>query len=70
MGADEWVLRGDLASGAFSVYHFKAGALLAVDSVNSSRDHLTARKLLDVGIHPSTTQVADLGFDLAGLLKV
>ena len=68
MGADQWVLRGSLASGAFSVYHFKAGALIAVDSVNSSRDHLGARKLLDAGVQPTPAQVADLDFDLAALL--
>ena len=68
MGADQWVLRGSLASGAFSVYHFKAGALIAVDSVNSSRDHLGARKLLDAGVQPTPAQVAGLDFDLAALL--
>jgi 3-phenylpropionate/trans-cinnamate dioxygenase ferredoxin reductase subunit len=68
MGSDQWVLRGSLASGAFSVYHFKAGALIAVDSVNSSRDHLGARKLLDAGVHPSAAQAADQAFDLASLV--
>ena len=50
------------------MYHFKAGALIAVDSVNSSRDHLGARKLLDAGVQPTPAQVADLDFDLAALL--
>lgn len=68
-GAGEWVVRGDMASGGgFSVYHFKAGRLVAVDSVNASRDHLQARKLLDSGAAPSAAQVADPGFDLASCL--
>jgi 3-phenylpropionate/trans-cinnamate dioxygenase ferredoxin reductase subunit len=67
-GADHQVLRGDLASGSFSVYHLAAGRLVAVDSVNASRDHLQARKLIEAGVALSETQLTDLAFDLAGLL--
>jgi 3-phenylpropionate/trans-cinnamate dioxygenase ferredoxin reductase subunit len=75
MGADQWAVRGDMGhagdagiAGSFSVYHFKGERLLAVDSVNASKDHLQARKLLDAGVSPTLVQVADLGLDLAGLL--
>jgi 3-phenylpropionate/trans-cinnamate dioxygenase ferredoxin reductase subunit len=75
MGADQWAVRGDMGAasdagiaGAFSVYHFKGDKLLAVDSVNASKDHLQARKLLDAGVSPTSAQAGDLGFDLAGLL--
>ena len=75
MGADQWVVRGDMGNtgdagiaGPFSVYHFKGDKLLAVDSVNASKDHLQARKLLDAGLSPTLQQAADTGFDLAGLL--
>jgi 3-phenylpropionate/trans-cinnamate dioxygenase ferredoxin reductase component len=68
-GASEWAVRGDMASGeGFSVFHFKRGQLVAVDSVNASRDHLLARKLLDAGAHPVPAAASDLGFDLSGLL--
>ena len=67
-GADQWAIRGDMDSGAFSVYHFKGNELLAVDSVNSAKDHLQARKLLDAGVSPTPAQAADTGFDLNGLL--
>ncbi len=67
-GAEQWAVRGDMAAGSFSVYHFKGDQLLAADSVNASKDHLQARKLLDAGVSPGVTQVADLGFDLASLL--
>ncbi|WP_114971200.1 NAD(P)/FAD-dependent oxidoreductase [Rhodoferax ferrireducens] len=67
-GADQWAVRGDLASGSFSVYHFKGRNLLAVDSVNASRDHLQARKLLDASVSPTVDQAADMEFDLGGLL--
>jgi 3-phenylpropionate/trans-cinnamate dioxygenase ferredoxin reductase subunit len=72
MGADRWAVRGDMQSGTqtagFSVYHFKAGALIAVDSVNASKDHLQARKLLDAGVALTSEQAADTGFDLASLI--
>ncbi len=67
-GADGWAVRGDMASGAFSVYHFRAGQLLAVDSVNAAKDHLQARKLLDAGVSPTPEQAADGGFDLGTLI--
>ena len=69
MGADTWAVRGDMASGSFSVYHFQGPRLLAVDSVNAAKDHLQARKLLDAGVSPTPEQAGDAGFDLAGLLK-
>lgn len=67
-GADAWAVRGDLAAPPFSVYHFKAGRLVAADSVNAPKDHLQARKLLDAGVSPTPEQAADLGFDLNSLL--
>jgi 3-phenylpropionate/trans-cinnamate dioxygenase ferredoxin reductase subunit len=67
-GADEWAVRGNMAGPAFSVYHFRARQLIAVDSVNAAKDHLQARKLLDARISPTLDQATDLGFDLGGLL--
>jgi 3-phenylpropionate/trans-cinnamate dioxygenase ferredoxin reductase subunit len=68
IGADQWAVRGELAGGSFSVYHFRGEALLAVDSINASRDHLQARKLLDAGVSPTPQQAADTGLDLGSLL--
>jgi len=75
MGANQWAVRGDIGTpeqanlgSNFSVYHFKDSQLLAVDSVNASKDHLQARKLLDAGVSPTPGQVADTAFDLARLL--
>ena len=75
IGANQWAVRGDIGTpehanlgSSFSVYHFKDDQLLAVDSVNASKDHLQARKLLDAGVSPSPAQVADLAFDMAKLL--
>ena len=68
-GAEQWAVRGDMAGASFSVYHFRADKLIAVDSVNAAKDHLQARKLLDAGISPTPEQAADLGFDPGSLLK-
>jgi 3-phenylpropionate/trans-cinnamate dioxygenase ferredoxin reductase subunit len=67
-GAEQWAVRGTLASGTFSVFHFRGRQLIAVDSVNDSKNHLLARKLLDAGVSPTLTQAADTTFDLEGLL--
>lgn len=67
-GADRWAVRGDLASGSFSIYHYQGDKLLAVDSVNTAKDHLQARKLLDAGASPTAEQATDSAFDLGSLL--
>lgn len=71
-GFDQAVRRGtdaiNAASRKFSIYYFKAGRLIAIDSLNQSNDHLTGRKLLDKGISPTPAQAADSGFDLGSLL--
>ena len=68
-GYDAVVTRGDLAKPAFSAYYFRAGMLIAVDSLNRFGEHQNARKLLDRGISPTAAQAADEGFDLATLLR-
>jgi 3-phenylpropionate/trans-cinnamate dioxygenase ferredoxin reductase component len=67
-GSETWAVHGDM-SGSFSVYHFKAGKLIAADSINATKDHLQARKLLDAGVSPSRDQISDLQFDLNSLLN-
>ncbi len=71
-GYDTVVVRGaqeiNAATRKFSWYYFKAGRLIAIDSLNQSPDHLTGRKLLDQGISPTPQQAADIAFDLNSLL--
>ncbi|MDP4302724.1 NAD(P)/FAD-dependent oxidoreductase [Leptothrix discophora] len=67
-GADAAVLRGDPDGGTpFSLWHFRAGQLVAVDTVDDARTHLLARKLLDAGQGPTPAQVADPACDLASV---
>jgi 3-phenylpropionate/trans-cinnamate dioxygenase ferredoxin reductase subunit len=67
-GADQAVLRGDLAAPGFAVYHFREGRLVAVDTVNNPREHLQARKLIEAGVAVTPVQAADPGCDLARLI--
>jgi len=68
-GARSWAVRGAMAEGSFSVWHYRDGRLIAVDAVSHARDHLLSRKLLDAGITPTPEQVQDAGFDLVGLMN-
>jgi 3-phenylpropionate/trans-cinnamate dioxygenase ferredoxin reductase component len=61
---DQAVVRGDPAGGAFSVFNFRQGALISVDSVNRPADHLGARRLLTQSIAITPAQAADEAFDL------
>ncbi len=64
MDCDQAVLRGDPASGAFSVFSFRGGVLAGVDSVNKPADHLGARKILTNRAAITPQQAADEAFDL------
>ncbi|OJG06109.1 Rhodocoxin reductase [Pseudonocardia autotrophica] len=69
-GYETAVLRGDPSSGSFSVFCFSAdGTLLAVESVNHTRDHMAARRLLakESGLTPE--QAADPATDLKALSR-
>jgi 3-phenylpropionate/trans-cinnamate dioxygenase ferredoxin reductase subunit len=66
-GHDHHVIRGSVENKKFSVFYFKAGRLLAVDSVNRFGDHVAARKLLAAGTHLTPEQATDESFDLKSL---
>ena len=58
------VVRGDPAKGAFSVFCFRGGRLVGVESANRPLDHVLARKLLANGTGLAPEQAGDPGFDL------
>jgi 3-phenylpropionate/trans-cinnamate dioxygenase ferredoxin reductase component len=67
-GADEISIRGDPAEDSFSVFAFREGRLIAVESVNRPKDQRAARKLLpSEAITPD--QARDETIDLATLAK-
>jgi 3-phenylpropionate/trans-cinnamate dioxygenase ferredoxin reductase subunit len=67
-GDDEVVMRRTPEAVGFSVWHFRGGRLVAVETVDHAKDHLLSRKLLDAGVSPTPAQAADAGCDLASLL--
>ncbi len=62
------VVRGDPASGRFSVFHYAGEELVAVDSVNSPADHMAARRLIAAGVSASPQQAGDAAFALKSLI--
>lgn len=58
------VLRGHPDDGAFSVFCFQEGQFIGAESVNQSKVHLAARRILARGIQLTPEQAADSSFDL------
>jgi 3-phenylpropionate/trans-cinnamate dioxygenase ferredoxin reductase subunit len=61
---DKAVLRGDPDGGHFSVFCFRAGRLIGVESVNQTADHVVARRLLAGDPKLTPEQAADESYDL------
>lgn len=67
-GSDAYVIRGALEENQFSIFHFRDGALMAIESVNRAADQLIGRKLLTAGTPILPEQAADPKISLASLL--
>lgn len=65
---DELAVRGSVADRKFSVFHYREGKLIAVESINSAGDHMVARKLITTGANPSPARVSDSTVELKSLL--
>ncbi len=68
-GASQSLLRGDMASGSFSVFHYDEDRLVAVDSVNRAGDHVVGRRLIGAGLSPPPEIATDEATNLKKLLK-
>ncbi|WP_117210712.1 NAD(P)/FAD-dependent oxidoreductase [Allorhizocola rhizosphaerae] len=64
LGHDQTVLKGDPAEGRFSVFCFRSGELVAVESVNRPADHIISRRLLAGTTELTPDDVAHPDFDL------
>src|ERR1700746_482750 len=64
IGHDTSVLRGDPADRNFSVFCFRGGRVIGVESVNRTADHVVARRLLAGDPELSPEQAAHEGYDL------
>jgi 3-phenylpropionate/trans-cinnamate dioxygenase ferredoxin reductase subunit len=67
MGHDQTVVRGDPAGTSCSVFCFREGRLLGVETVNRPADHMVARRLVGNHIALSPAQAANESVDLKQL---
>jgi 3-phenylpropionate/trans-cinnamate dioxygenase ferredoxin reductase component len=58
-GYDTVVMRGGPATRAFSACYLRGGELIAVDTVNSPKDQMAARKLIAARARPNPDRLAD-----------
>jgi 3-phenylpropionate/trans-cinnamate dioxygenase ferredoxin reductase subunit len=58
-GHDDVVLRRDPATRAFSACYLRAGELIAIDTINHTKDQMAARKLIAARFRPDRTKLAD-----------
>src|SRR6202051_4179622 len=67
-GYDRVMVRGDPAQKSFSDFWYKAGQLVASESVNRASDHVFGRKILGMNRSIEPEQAADMSFDLKAAL--
>ncbi|GAA4374342.1 NAD(P)/FAD-dependent oxidoreductase [Paeniglutamicibacter cryotolerans] len=66
---DHPVLLGDPSGGKFSIALLRAGVLAAVESVNAPADHISARKIVGLGLVVSPEALTAPGFNLKAFAK-
>jgi 3-phenylpropionate/trans-cinnamate dioxygenase ferredoxin reductase subunit len=68
VGYDQTVVRGNPDERAFSVVYLKAGKVIALDCVNTVKDYVQGRKLVEAGATPELAKLADASVPLKELL--
>ncbi len=61
---DTVVMRGDPAARSFSACYLRGGELIAIDTVNSPKDQMAARRLIAAHARPNPDRLADSGVAL------
>ncbi len=69
MGYDNVILRGNPDDNKFVGWYMKGDTILAADCVNSSKEFMTAKKLVAQKISATAEQLSDVDFDLKSLLS-
>ncbi|MDB6087726.1 MAG: FAD-dependent pyridine nucleotide-disulfide oxidoreductase [Gammaproteobacteria bacterium] len=67
-GHDTVVTRGNPSSRSFSTCYLRDGELIAIDSVNSPKDQMAARKLIAARARPNLDKLADANIALKDAL--
>lgn len=68
LGHDETVLRGDPATGSFSLLYLMQGRVIALDCVNSTRDYAQGRRLVEQSARIASADLADTSRQLKELI--
>ncbi len=68
LGFDDAVVRGTPAEAKFSVIYLKEGRMIAIDCVNSTKDYVQGRKLIEARATPDRASLADPAVPLKELL--
>jgi 3-phenylpropionate/trans-cinnamate dioxygenase ferredoxin reductase subunit len=68
-GSDRHAVRGSLEEGRFSLFHFRSGRLIAVESANRPADQIVARKLIGGNVPITPEEVSDPSVDLSALVR-
>ncbi len=68
-GPAEPVVRGDQASGSFSIFYLQNGAVIAMDAVNCPKDFMGGRALVQARARLSPEQLADMRVPVKQLAK-
>lgn len=69
IGYDQVVERGVPDSGDFSLFYYREGSLISVNSINRPAEHLTARRLIAARAQVRPEQAADESIDLKELVR-
>ncbi|WP_120075443.1 NAD(P)/FAD-dependent oxidoreductase [Aurantiacibacter odishensis] len=70
IGHDQTVLRGDPATGGFSVVYLKGGRVIALDCVNAVKDYVQCRKLVEARAEIAAEMLADAETPLKQLMPI
>jgi 3-phenylpropionate/trans-cinnamate dioxygenase ferredoxin reductase subunit len=67
-GYDTVIVRGTPAARSFSACYLRAGELIAIDTINSPKDQMAARKLIALHARPNPDKLADAAIALKDTL--
>ena len=67
-GSDRQVVSGEAADNKFSIFHYRDGRLIGIESVNRPADHMLGRRMLAAGFSPDAETAAAGGDSLKAAL--
>ncbi len=66
---DQVLLRGDVASRKFAIFHVRDGKVAAVEAVNSPPEYLVGRKLIAEGTNVDTARLTDMSIPMKNIIQ-